>query len=259
MECPYCNKEHADTAKFCEETGKPLEPQVKYCQEKGCNFRSPLPLSAKFCPNCGKLLGTNKSESVQPHRPSQIIITTMNEGCEIFVDSECNLITLHKGKNVLSAVRYPWLLKALDFNFGTEYIISIDLTNFDTTEFESMQDMFSDCSSIENLDLSLLVTHNVQDMSRMFQDCTEIKEINLSGLSLLNVKNMNSMFKGCYSLEILKLNGVNIPKSIPMRHFFKECRSLKRVEIINCNQYTTDIINYCLNRDIPDKLVDVVI
>lgn len=57
MKCPHCNKEHADTAKFCEETGNPLEPHFQYCKNDDCDFRSPLPLSAKFCPNCGNKLG----------------------------------------------------------------------------------------------------------------------------------------------------------------------------------------------------------
>ena len=64
MKCPYCDKEHADTAKFCEETGKPLEPQVQYCKEKSCNFRRPLPLTAQFCPNCGKPLRQNSKQGI---------------------------------------------------------------------------------------------------------------------------------------------------------------------------------------------------
>lgn len=79
MKCPHCNKEHADTAKFCEETGKPLEPQFQYCHNEACDFRSPLPLSAKFCPNCGTSLKEESRKSRQSrnitHHPDAVEIT----------------------------------------------------------------------------------------------------------------------------------------------------------------------------------------
>lgn len=56
MICPHCGKEHPDDFKVCPYTAKPIEAQLQYCKNEGCNFRSPLPLSAKFCPNCGKPL-----------------------------------------------------------------------------------------------------------------------------------------------------------------------------------------------------------
>lgn len=56
MICPHCGKEHPDDFKVCPYTAKPIETQLQYCKNEGCNFRSPLPLSAKFCPNCGKSL-----------------------------------------------------------------------------------------------------------------------------------------------------------------------------------------------------------
>lgn len=54
MKCPHCGKEHPDDFKVCPYTTKPIEPQFQYCKYQNCDFRSPLPLSAKFCPNCGK-------------------------------------------------------------------------------------------------------------------------------------------------------------------------------------------------------------
>lgn len=56
MKCPHCGKEHPDDFKVCPYTAKPIETQLQYCKNEGCDFRCPLPLSAKFCPNCGKSL-----------------------------------------------------------------------------------------------------------------------------------------------------------------------------------------------------------
>lgn len=56
MKCPHCGKEHPTDFKVCPYTAKPIEPQFQYCKNEGCDFRSPLPLSAKFCPNCSMSL-----------------------------------------------------------------------------------------------------------------------------------------------------------------------------------------------------------
>lgn len=53
MKCPHCGQEHPDDTKFCPQTGKKVESQYFTCNNPECNFRQPLPLSAKFCPNCG--------------------------------------------------------------------------------------------------------------------------------------------------------------------------------------------------------------
>lgn len=56
MKCPHCGKEHPDDFKVCPYTAKPIETQLQYCKNEGCDFRGPLPLSAQFCPHCGKPL-----------------------------------------------------------------------------------------------------------------------------------------------------------------------------------------------------------
>ena len=55
MKCPHCGKEHSDSAKFCENTGKQL---LKACPWEDCADygKSILPMRAKFCPRCGRPL-----------------------------------------------------------------------------------------------------------------------------------------------------------------------------------------------------------
>lgn len=55
MICPHCGKEHPDTTKFCPETGKPMPTRTWVCDNPDCDFREPLPMTAKFCPNCGRM------------------------------------------------------------------------------------------------------------------------------------------------------------------------------------------------------------
>lgn len=68
MKCHHCGKEHADNPKFCPETGKKIELQVLYCADPDCDYRQPLPINAKFCPNCGtSLIEMNSKKEEFPY------------------------------------------------------------------------------------------------------------------------------------------------------------------------------------------------
>ena len=67
MKCPHCGKEHSDSAKFCENTGKEL---LKACPWEDCADygKAILPMRAKFCPRCGRPLQGNTEPSEQTFR-----------------------------------------------------------------------------------------------------------------------------------------------------------------------------------------------
>lgn len=50
MKCPFCGQEHADSTKFCPETGNKIEVSSLTCPK--CSFAS-IPADSRFCPNCG--------------------------------------------------------------------------------------------------------------------------------------------------------------------------------------------------------------
>ena len=64
MKCPHCGKEHSDSAKFCENTGKEL---LKACSWEDCADygKAILPMRANFCPICGRPLQGNTEPSEQ--------------------------------------------------------------------------------------------------------------------------------------------------------------------------------------------------
>ena len=64
MKCLHCGKEHSDSAKFCENTGKEL---LKACPWEDCADygKAILPMRAKFCPICGRPLQGNTDPSKQ--------------------------------------------------------------------------------------------------------------------------------------------------------------------------------------------------
>lgn len=68
MKCPHCGQEHPDNTKFCPETGKKMESLSWVCSNPNCDFREPLPMSAKFCPNCGKPLAGGEKKAILKER-----------------------------------------------------------------------------------------------------------------------------------------------------------------------------------------------
>ena len=62
--------------------------------------------------------------------------------------------------------------------------------------------MFSNCSSLTSLDLSNFNTNNVETMSDMFSNCSSLTSLNLSNFNTNNVKDMSYMLNGinksCY-------------------------------------------------------------
>jgi len=59
--------------------------------------------------------------------------------------------------------------------------------------------MFEGCSSLTTLDLSNFDTSNVESMSWMFGECSSLTNLNLNGWILKDGNDYNSMF--CHVLE----------------------------------------------------------
>lgn len=66
MKCPHCGQEHPDNFKFCPNTGKTIESQLKACTNKQCPDcgKHILPAESKYCPTCGSSI----SEKLDPSK-----------------------------------------------------------------------------------------------------------------------------------------------------------------------------------------------
>lgn len=67
MKCPHCGQEHPDSFKFCPNTAKAIETQLKACTNKNCPDcgKYILPIDSKFCPTCGSsVIGKSDSSEV---------------------------------------------------------------------------------------------------------------------------------------------------------------------------------------------------
>lgn len=59
-------------------------------------------------------------------------------------------------------------------------LVTLDLSNFDTSKINNMSSMFNVCNSLTSLDVSEFDTSNVTDMCYMFTECNELAELNIA-------------------------------------------------------------------------------
>ena len=108
---------------------------------------------------------------------------------------------------------------------------SINFLNFNTAKVKNMEWMFWQCSSLEEVDLSNLDTSKVTNMRYLLSDCSSLKKANLSKLNAYNVKNMKRLFSDCSSLKEVDFSKINTSNLIDMSYLFFECSSLKEVDL----------------------------
>ena len=123
-----------------------------------------------------------------------------------------------------------------DFGYMFSYcssLTSLNLSNFDTSIVTNMNGMFYGCSLLTSLNLSNFNTSKVTGMSNMFSYCSSLTSLNLSNFNTSIVTNMIGMFYGCSSLTSLNLSNFNISKVTGMNYLFNGCIKLQYINLKN--------------------------
>ena len=110
-----------------------------------------------------------------------------------------------------------------------QYLIEINLSNFNTEEVTNMSYMFHNCKNLSNIDLSNINTENVINMSHMFHNCNNLSNIILSKINTKNVEDMGHMFYNCNNLSYIDLSSFDTKKVINMEKMFCECENVKKI------------------------------
>ena len=98
----------------------------------------------------------------------------------------------------------------------------------------SINGMFGECINLISLDLSNFDTSNVSDMGFMFDGCNKLKQIKgINNFDTQKVKSMHSMFQNCYELEVLDLSSFDTSNVTDMKKMFNKCYKLKKIKGIN--------------------------
>lgn len=144
------------------------------------------------------------------------------------------------------------------FNFTKLKIIE-GIKNLDTSQVQSMNSMFKDCSSLTELDLRSFDTSSTINTGSMFDGCSNLGKIifgknfktsttenmfsNCSKLTSLDLSgfdtsqrtekkgNMTNMFSNCSSLTSLDLRSFNTSNVTNMNQMFSDCGNLSNLTL----------------------------
>ena len=103
-------------------------------------------------------------------------------------------------------------------------LVSLDLSNFNTASVTDMGEMFYSCSALESITFGeTFDTSNVENMADMFNWCETLTELDLSTFNTSNVEYMSNMFSYCSALTELDLSNFVIGEGVNVEDMFLEC------------------------------------
>ena len=107
----------------------------------------------------------------------------------------------------------------------------VDVSKFDTSNVTTMAYMFYKCSSLSNIDVSHFDTSKVITMRSMFYNCSNLESIDTSHFNTSNVENMAYMFAGCNNVSSLNVSSFTTSKVTTMRSMFYCCYALTSIDV----------------------------
>ena len=161
--------------------------------------------------------------------PNELLVNGVPQNGNKYVDNlvdEINIITLRWNYQVTTCSQMFTSLKN---------IISIDLSNFDTSKVESFYCMFQSCTSLKSINLNNVNTSSAKNMNAMFRNCSGLETLNLSSFDTSKVESMWTMFCDCTSLKSLDLSNFETPELEDTRFMFDSFSSLVLLNLINFN------------------------
>ena len=121
---------------------------------------------------------------------------------------------------------------------------SIDLSNFKTSKVTSMKSMFANCQSLTSLDVSTFNTSNVTNMIYMFNECQGLTALDIRHFDTSKVTDMAYMFSGCRSLTSIDVSHFNTANVTRMNLMFNYCTALTTLDLSAFNTENVTDMNY---------------
>ena len=119
------------------------------------------------------------------------------------IDNYKNL--LDKNTNNVKIIFNKYMNTCSSMFSGLKGIISIDFSNFFSSNVKSTAYMFYDCSSLITLNLNNFIASSVENMENMFYGCNSLISLDLKNFDTSSVTNMGYMFHYCNKLESLNI------------------------------------------------------
>ena len=132
-------------------------------------------------------------------------------------------------------------LKKQEIPHQDNYLKSLDISMFDTSNLDNLCGAFEGCSSLTFLDLSNFSFAIVSNIKSMFKDCKTLKYLNLGNIQTSNVQRLFQTFKDCeslFQLPDISMWNKNSLKNISF--FFSKSSSstnTENIDIRDCQNY----------------------
>ena len=172
-----------------------------------------------------------------------------SENCEMYLDNQkipFEKYHIFKMEGIYT-IKYILLKKITTCKkmfLKCDHILSIDLSNFDSSEVTDTSLMFINCFSLEEINFGNFKTTKVANMEGMFECCANLKSLDLSSFDTSNVENMNSMFTVCASLKELNVLNFNTEKVKDMNSIFAGVINLTSLDLSSFSSDNLEIINF---------------
>ena len=173
---------------------------------------------------------------------------------KIYVNNELKYLTDNKiNLNTQDIIKLIWtdqLTTCHNMFANLTNILEIDLSDFDFSLIESMENMFWGCAALRYITINKnLNTSLVNSMGHMFHECYSLKSLNLSKFDTSSVTNFDYMFSDCNSLLYIDTSSMITSKCNTMKYTFSNCLSLKELDLSKFDtSLVTDIsgiFNFC--------------
>lgn len=135
-----------------------------------------------------------------------------------------------------------------DMFSGCSSLTSVDLSLLNTANCTTMRNTFNDCSSLQSIDLSSLGSNALVDMYGTFYNCEKLKSIDLTNFNSSNVENMYGLFYGCKSLESIDLSDFNTSNVQNMAYMFFNCTKITTLDLSSFNTSNATKMEYMFAR-----------
>ena len=138
-----------------------------------------------------------------------------------------------------------------------KYIVSVDLSNLDTSKLTNMKSAFADCELLESVDFYNFKGSSIINMNSLFSNCPLLKSIDFSYLDPSSVAYMNNMFSGCTSLETIIFSSSEATSLINLKEMFKGCTAIKSIDLSSFIVTSVTYMNYMFSGCTSLKYLDI--
>ena len=109
------------------------------------------------------------------------------------------------------------------------------LKDSDTSEWEDLYNLFSQCEKLERVDMSncdLNTSYDTDSHRTIFQYCESLKEIIFDGVKF--PRDSANFFYGLDQVEVISIKNADFSKTECIKQMFMSCKGIKKVDLSNC-------------------------